>query len=95
MATEDICLVCADALDYTGFGLCGHKEACSRCVARLRFIMEDTKCMLCKQDNPHVFFTRYMGDYTESLAPDQFAELPVRMDQQLYLPAPNCRLGVN
>lgn len=77
MATEDLCLVCTDSLDYTGFGACGHKDACSRCVARLRFVMEDTRCMLCKQDNPSVFFTRYMGDYTHSLAPDEFSKLQV------------------
>lgn len=77
MATEDLCLVCTDSLDYTGFGACGHKEACSRCVARLRFVMEDTRCMLCKQDNPAVFFTRYMGDYTHSLPPNEFNKLQV------------------
>jgi hypothetical protein len=40
--------------------------------------MEDSKCMICKQDCPRVFFTRYMGDYTEGLAPDEFDDLPVR-----------------
>lgn len=77
MATEDLCLVCTDSLDYTGFGPCGHKEACSRCVARVRFVMEDSRCMLCKQDSPAVFFTRYMGDYTHSLAPSEFVKLQV------------------
>uniref|UniRef100_A0A383VLU4 RING-type E3 ubiquitin transferase n=1 Tax=Tetradesmus obliquus TaxID=3088 RepID=A0A383VLU4_TETOB len=78
MATEDLCLVCADSLDYAGFGPCGHKDCCSRCVARLRFVMEDSKCMICKQECPQVFFTRYMGDYTEGLAPDEFQDLPAR-----------------
>lgn len=77
MATEDLCLVCTDSLDYSGVGPCGHKEACSRCVARLRFVMEDSRCMLCKQDNPAVFFTRYMGDYTQSLPPQEFSKLQV------------------
>lgn len=35
--------------------------------------------MLCKQDNPSVFFTRFMGDYTHSLAPQEFAKLQVWM----------------
>jgi hypothetical protein len=39
--------------------------------------MEDSKCMICKQECPQVFFTRYMGDYTEGLAPDEFVDLPV------------------
>jgi hypothetical protein len=78
MATEDLCLVCTDSLDFTGVGPCGHKECCSRCVARLRFVLEDTHCILCKQDVPAVFFTRYMGDYTATLPPAEFAKLQVR-----------------
>jgi hypothetical protein len=40
--------------------------------------MEDSRCMLCKQDNPSVFFTRYMGDYTQSLPPQEFAKMQVK-----------------
>jgi hypothetical protein len=46
-------------------------------TAAARFVMEDSKCMICKQDCPSVFFTRYMGDYTEGLAPEEFDDLPV------------------
>ena len=79
MATEDLCLVCTDGLDYAGVGPCGHKDVCSRCVSRLRFVMEDNRCSLCKAEQPAVFFTRFMGDYTHTLAPDQFARLQVRV----------------
>jgi hypothetical protein len=78
MATEDVCLVCADPLDWTGFGTCGHKDACSRCVARLRFVLEDNKCVICREPSLAVFFTRFSGDYTARLTPAQFALLPVR-----------------
>lgn len=78
MASEDICVVCADPLDWTGFGPCGHKEVCSRCVARLRFVLEDQRCVLCQQKNQVVYFTRFMGDYTARLMPDQFDDLKVR-----------------
>ncbi len=81
MATIDVadcCLVCADPLEWTGLGPCGHKEICSRCVARMRFVLKDNNCVLCKQDCPTVFFTRFMGDYTARPGPADFASLKVR-----------------
>ncbi len=77
MSTDEYCVVCADPLDWTGFGPCGHKEACSRCVARLRFVLADKKCVMCREESPQVFFTRFSGDYTARLTPQQFAELKV------------------
>lgn len=53
------------------------KQACSRCVARLRFVLEDKRCMYCHQDLDAVFFTRYMGDFTAR--PAGFDQLKVRM----------------
>lgn len=74
---EDCCLVCAEALTFTGFGACGHKEVCSKCVARMRFVLKDKRCVLCTQEAGNVFFTRYAGDYTARLAPEQFEGLKV------------------
>ncbi|KAI8465214.1 MAG: hypothetical protein J3K34DRAFT_525573 [Monoraphidium minutum] len=74
--SEDHCVICADTLEWTGFGACGHKEACSRCVARLRFVLEDKRCMYCHAPQGEVFFTRYMGDYTQR--PDDFEALKDR-----------------
>ena len=79
MATEDLCIACAEPLDWTAFGPCGHKDACSRCVSRLRFLLEDKKCMMCKQENLQLYFTRFNGDFTLRLGPDQFAQLKVSM----------------
>lgn len=53
----------------------GHKDACSKCWARWRFVLKDKNCMVCKQEQPAVFFTRFMGDYTNTMAPDQFGDL--------------------
>lgn len=77
MATEDCCVVCADPMDWTGFGPCGHKEACSRCVSRMRFVLGDKKCVMCREENPLVFFTRFSGDYTARLTSEQFSQLKV------------------
>ncbi len=74
---DDLCLVCADPLEWTAFGPCGHNEVCSRCVARMRFVLKEPGCVFCRQESPAVFFTRFMGDYTKRVAPEEFAELQV------------------
>jgi hypothetical protein len=55
---DDSCAVCADALEWVAYGPCGHREVCSTCVARLRFIVGDTLCCICKTDCPSVFVTK-------------------------------------
>lgn len=74
---SDVCLVCADPLDFTAFGVCGHNEVCSRCVARMRIVLKDKGCVFCRQECGQVFFTRFMGDYTARLGPEDFDKLKV------------------
>ncbi|XP_062014704.1 uncharacterized protein LOC133731320 [Rosa rugosa] len=62
---DDCCAVCADTLEWVAYGACGHKEVCSTCVARLRFICEDRRCCICKTESNVVFVTKALGDYTK------------------------------
>lgn len=55
---EDFCAVCADTMDWVAYGLCGHREVCSTCVARLRLVMDDKRCCICKTVCPSVFVTK-------------------------------------
>jgi Zinc finger, C3HC4 type (RING finger) len=55
---DDSCAVCADALEWVAYGSCGHREVCSTCVVRLRFVMDDKRCCICKSDCPTVFVTK-------------------------------------
>ena len=75
---EDCCAVCADALEWTAYGPCGHTDACSKCVTRLRFALDDKRCVICQQQLPTVFVTRFMGDYTSTIPPQQFDQLKVK-----------------
>ncbi|KAJ3694055.1 hypothetical protein LUZ60_009535 [Juncus effusus] len=61
---DDSCAVCAEALEWVAYGACGHREVCSTCVVRLRFVLNDKRCCICKSDCPSVFVTKAMGDYT-------------------------------
>ncbi|XP_057871285.2 uncharacterized protein LOC131077755 [Cryptomeria japonica] len=64
---EDCCAVCAEPLEWLAYGPCGHSEVCSTCTARLRFILDDKCCCICKQECPTVFVTKALGDYTKSI----------------------------
>ncbi|CAH9132551.1 unnamed protein product [Cuscuta epithymum] len=65
---DDSCAVCAENLEWVAYGACGHKEVCSTCVARLRFICDDRRCCICKTDNSVVFVTKALGDYTQTIS---------------------------
>uniref|UniRef100_A0A453LJJ4 RING-type domain-containing protein n=1 Tax=Aegilops tauschii subsp. strangulata TaxID=200361 RepID=A0A453LJJ4_AEGTS len=71
---DDSCAVCADALEWVAYGPCGHREVCSTCVVRLRFVVGDRHCCICKTDCPSVFVTKAMGDYTRVIS--DFSALP-------------------
>lgn len=71
-------MICAEPLTHVAYGPCGHRDACVECVARLRFVMDDARCVICQQQCPSVFATRAMGDYTETIGASAFSELPKR-----------------
>ncbi|XP_057790406.1 uncharacterized protein LOC131007276 [Salvia miltiorrhiza] len=65
---DDSCAVCAESLEWVAYGACGHKDVCSTCVARLRFICNDRCCCICKTENDVVFVTKALGDYTKTIS---------------------------
>ncbi|KAI7982181.1 E3 ubiquitin-protein ligase hel2 [Camellia lanceoleosa] len=71
---DDSCAVCAETLEWVAYGACGHREVCSTCVARLRFICNDRRCCICKTESNVVFVTKALGDYTRMIS--DFAVLP-------------------
>ncbi|KAJ7973127.1 Zinc finger protein [Quillaja saponaria] len=71
---DDCCAVCAEPLEWVAYGPCGHREVCSTCVVRLRFIFEDRRCCICKTECNPVFITKALGDYTRMI--NDFTLLP-------------------
>ena len=55
---EERCLVCYDELSTVCVGKCNHAVVCSLCTARLRIIMKDFNCVMCKTEMEHVFVTK-------------------------------------
>ena len=79
-------MVCAEPLDWIAYSSCGHKEACSRCVARLRFVLKDKRCVICQQQSPAVIITRNVGAYTRLLPPEEFDRLQVGCVHEYRVP---------
>ncbi|XP_078446644.1 uncharacterized protein LOC144715581 [Wolffia australiana] len=71
---DDTCIICAESLEWVAYGACGHREVCSTCVVRMRFVLEDRRCCLCKIESPAVFVTKAMGDYTRVIT--DFSQFP-------------------
>ncbi|KAE9611877.1 putative transcription factor C2H2 family [Lupinus albus] len=71
---DDCCAVCAEPLEWVSYGPCFHRDVCSTCVSRLRFICDDRRCCICKTPSDVVFVTKALGDYTRMIS--DFSSLP-------------------
>ncbi|CAL0308514.1 unnamed protein product [Lupinus luteus] len=71
---DDCCAVCAEPLEWVAYGSCLHRDVCSTCVSRLRFICDDRRCCICKTQCDVVFITKALGDYTRMI--NDFSALP-------------------
>lgn len=75
---EDCCAVCAEPLEWVAYGPCLHREVCSTCVARLRFICDDRRCCICKTQCDRVFVTK-VGQSVLAFINLMLAELPLKI----------------
>ena len=76
--SDDYCVVCAEPLEWVAYAACGHNETCSKCVARLRVVLEDSRCVLCQQSGGAVVVTRFSGAYTAIVPAADFPGLEAR-----------------
>lgn len=45
---DEVCLLCADPIEFFAIGECNHLGVCSKCSMRMRLIMKDRNCPMCK-----------------------------------------------
>ncbi|KAJ0403754.1 hypothetical protein P43SY_006297 [Pythium insidiosum] len=55
---EDFCLLCADPIAFYAVGDCNHHGICSKCSLRMRMLMNDRNCPICKQHLDRVVVSR-------------------------------------
>lgn len=51
------CLLCSNDLKIAALGSCGHNNLCYLCSQRLRLIMKDKACPICKQEQEWIYMT--------------------------------------
>lgn len=44
------CILCWNEVQYFAMGKCNHKNVCHKCSLRIRLIMKDKKCSICKTE---------------------------------------------
>ena len=52
------CILCFNDIRYFAMGKCGHKNICHKCCIRIRLIMNDNKCSICKTDLDEIVISR-------------------------------------
>ena len=57
-ADKEHCILCFNEIQYFALGQCGHTNVCAKCSLRIRLLMQDKKCTLCKQELEEVVITQ-------------------------------------
>jgi hypothetical protein len=47
---EDNCILCLNPIKFFALGQCDHKNVCNTCSLRMRLILEDEQCPICKTE---------------------------------------------
>ena len=77
-------MVCAEPLEWVAYGHCGHKDACSKCVTRLRFVLDDKRCVICQQTLQNVFVTKFLGSFTKAIPAAEVMKLGVSSHANIH-----------
>ena len=49
-SNQETCILCSNAVLHFAMGSCNHKDVCGKCVLRIRLLMDDKKCSICKTE---------------------------------------------
>jgi Zinc finger, C3HC4 type (RING finger) len=50
LSDKEHCILCFNDMKYFALGKCNHKNVCHTCILRLRCIIKDKKCPICKTE---------------------------------------------
>ena len=52
------CLLCTNQMRFHIVGVCNHKNVCVNCALRVRFLMDDKKCQICRTELDEVYISQ-------------------------------------
>ena len=58
VSESDNCILCYNVIDFFAIGICDHKNTCHKCSLRLRLIMKDEKCSICKAELEEILISK-------------------------------------
>ena len=56
-ADLESCILCFNEITFFAMGSCGHTNVCAKCSLRIRLLMGDKNCTLCKQNLEEIVIT--------------------------------------
>ena len=84
-APKDTCVLCYNEIQYVALGSCGHTLVCAKCCLRVRLLMNDKTCSLCKQELDEIVITGNRGltweEFDENVRYDCDQD---RQDESIY-----------
>ena len=57
-ADKEHCILCFNDIQFFALGSCSHVNVCAKCALRIRLLLNDKKCTLCKQELEEVVITQ-------------------------------------
>lgn len=82
---DELCLLCADPVTFYAVGECNHTGMCSKCFMRMRLILRDKACPMCKTTLDRVIVSRELRSFDsfqfwgDALGPDAVLDEPSEM----------------
>ena len=73
LSDREHCILCFNDMRFFGLGICNHKNVCHTCILRLRFILKDKKCPICKTQSEELLIAE-----TQSITYEQFKKADFR-----------------
>ena len=56
-ADKESCILCFNEITFFALGSCSHTAVCAKCSLRIRLLMDDKNCTLCKQELNEIVIT--------------------------------------
>jgi len=90
LTDTDHCILCFNTIYFYALGKCGHKNVCHTCVLRMRIILKQRYCTICKTELEEIVISESKG-----LTWDEFQKSPKAMqdkvDPTIYYETPKAK----
>ncbi len=73
---ESVCVLCCEPLLYVCMGRCNHKNMCEKCGLRLRLLMKNFHCPMCKTELEEVIITENLEADFKTMIKDRTLLMP-------------------